>query len=450
MIKDTMSGATASYAWRELRDEAVASAVRRPRMAWMVLWLVACLAALWGGGWSSWRIADEGVGVLGVNHGVPWGMDIVHFVFWIGLGHAGTLISAVLLLTGQHWRNPIARSAELMTLCAVVCAAVFPVVHVGRVWMAWMASPLPDTSGVWPDLSSPLMWDVLAVSSYLTLSALYWWIGAAPDFAVMRDNCSCHWLKKLYGFLALGWQGTSRQWTVYERVSVLLAVVLTPLVVSVHSVVSFDFAATQTHGWHETMFPPYFVAGAILSGLAMVQLIIFGGQCWLPEQTALFLRREAMDKSSRLLLGMSCVMGAMYFWETMSAALTGGEAWNSMKDRLVDWPFWAMVIGNVVLPQVYWVKQLRGKGWCVVPIACCILAGMWSERWLIVVNSLEHGGSAALNSTYAPTDVDWAMGIGAVGLFLALFLAVSKVAPFFSLADMGNSLLCHQQERRKP
>ncbi|MBP9525411.1 MAG: polysulfide reductase NrfD, partial [Akkermansia sp.] len=219
--------------------------VRKPLgPVWWSVFLASVLLAAWGVGWSSWRIAAEGVGVLGLNNNVVWGLDIVHFVFWIGLGHAGTLISAVLLLTRQSWRSPIARGAEQMTLCAVVCAAVFPVVHVGRVWMAWMASPLPEVSGIWPDMASPLMWDVMAVSTYFLLSLLYWYIGLVPDFALLRDCCAGH-LRRRYGWLALGWQGTGRQWRAYEKASLLFAAILTPLVVSVHSVVSFDFSVTQ-------------------------------------------------------------------------------------------------------------------------------------------------------------------------------------------------------------
>ena len=228
--------------------------VRKPLgPVWWSVFLASALLAAWGIGWSSWRIAAEGVGVLGVNNNVVWGLDIVHFVFWIGLGHAGTLISAVLLLTCQSWRSPIARGAEQMTLCAVICAAVFPVVHVGRVWMAWMASPLPEVSGIWPDMASPLMWDVMAVSTYFLLSLLYWYIGLVPDFALLRDCCKGR-LRRRYGWLALGWQGTGRQWRAYEKASLLFAVILTPLVVSVHSVVSFDFSVTQVPGWHQSIF----------------------------------------------------------------------------------------------------------------------------------------------------------------------------------------------------
>ncbi len=425
---------------RRMVETVVASVEARTGLLWKCLFVLAVVAAVWGLGWSAWRIGTEGVGVLGVTNDVPWGLDIVHFVFWIGLGHAGTLISSVLLLTGQHWRSPIARGAELMTLCAVVCAAIFPVVHVGRIWMAWMVSPLPDVSGVWPDLSSPLVWDVLAVSTYFSLSVLYWMMGLVPDCAVLRDRCSSPWRRKLYGVLSLGWSGSGRQWAVYERCSVLLAVVLTPLVVSVHSVVSFDFAATQVHGWHETMFPPYFVAGAILSGMAMVQLILLAVRRLSPPAVGVHISPRVVGMTSRFVLGLGLVMAVMYFWEVGAALLSGGDAWQMMGTRCGDTMFLVMLVCNVVAPQLYWVKRWRRSPWVVVPVACCVLLGMWSERWLIVVRSLEHGLMKAMDSLYVPTMVDVAMAVGALGLFVAMYMALTKVAPFFSLCEMRSHL----------
>ncbi len=425
---------------RRMVEAVVASVEARTGLLWRCLFALAVVAAVWGLGWSAWRIGAEGVGVLGVTNDVPWGLDIVHFVFWIGLGHAGTLISAVLLLTGQHWRSPIARGAELMTLCAVVCAAIFPVVHVGRIWMAWMVSPLPEVSGVWPDLSSPLVWDVLAVSTYFSLSVLYWGMGLVPDCAVLRDRCSSPWRRRLYGVLSLGWNGSGRQWTVYERCSVLLAVVLTPLVVSVHSVVSFDFAVTQVHGWHETMFPPYFVAGAILSGMAMVQLILLTVRKLSPAAVGGHITPRVVGMTSRFVLGLSLVMAVMYFWEAGTALLSGGNAWGMMAARCGDPVFWMMAACNVVVPQLFWVKRWRRSPWVVVPVACCVLVGMWSERWLIVVRSLEHGLWKAMDSQYVPTSVDVAMAVGALGLFVAMYMGMMKVAPFFSLCEMRSHL----------
>ena len=399
--------------------------VRKPLgPVWWSVFLASALLAAWGIGWNSWRIAAEGVGVLGVNNNVVWGLDIVHFVFWIGLGHAGTLISAVLLLTRQSWRSPIARGAEQMTLCAVICAAVFPVVHVGRVWMAWMASPLPEVSGIWPDMASPLMWDVMAVSTYFLLSLLYWYIGLVPDFALLRDCCKGR-LRRRYGWLALGWQGTGRQWRAYEKASLLFAVILTPLVVSVHSVVSFDFSVTQVPGWHLSIFPPYFVGGAILSGMAMVQLILLGvSRLMAGSGVRRAVTPAILDLSSRFVLALSLVMGAMYLWEHLAAILNGGSPEPFPGRNPVNAVFIiVMVAGNVALPQV------------IAAVALGVLAGMWMERFWIVVNSLKASLLAANIGDYFPSVTDLAMMAGSVGLFMALYMVLVRVVPFFSLCD---------------
>ena len=412
--------------------------VRKPLgPVWWSVFLASALLAAWGIGWSSWRIAAEGVGVLGVNNNVVWGLDIVHFVFWIGLGHAGTLISAVLLLTRQSWRSPIARGAEQMTLCAVICAAVFPVVHVGRVWMAWMASPLPEVSGIWPDMASPLIWDVMAVSTYFLLSLLYWYIGLVPDFALLRDCCKGR-LRRRYGWLALGWQGTGRQWRAYEKASLLFAVILTPLVVSVHSVVSFDFSVTQVPGWHQSIFPPYFVGGAILSGMAMVQLILLGVRHLMAGSGV---RRAVtpaiLDLSSRFVLALSLVMGAMYLWEHLAAILNGGSPEPFPGRNPVNAVFLiVMGAGNVALPQLFWLRSLRTNRWVIAAVALGVLAGMWMERFWIVVNSLKASLLAANIGEYFPSVTDLAMMAGSVGLFMALYMALVRVAPFFSLCDV--------------
>ena len=366
-----------------------------------------------------------------------WGLDIVHFVFWIGLGHAGTLISAVLLLTRQSWRSPIARGAELMTLCAVVCAAVFPVVHVGRVWMAWMAGPLPEVSGIWPDMASPLMWDVMAVSTYFLLSLTYWYIGLIPDFALLRDCCTER-LKRRYGLLALGWQGTGRQWRAYEKASLLFAAILTPLVVSVHSVVSFDFSVTQVPGWHQSIFPPYFVGGAILSGMAMVQLILLAVRRLMAGSGV----REAitpaiLNLSSKFVLALALVMGAMYLWEHMAVLLNGGAP-ELFPGRNPVGPVFmaAMIAGNVVLPQLFWFRSLRTNPLVIVVVALGVLAGMWMERFWIVVDSLKASLLAANAGDYFPSLTDLAMMAGSAGLFTALYMILVRVTPFFSLCDV--------------
>ena len=418
--------------------KAMLAEVRKPLgPVWWCVFVASVLLAAWGVGWSSWRIAAEGVGVLGLNNNVVWGLDIVHFVFWIGLGHAGTLISAVLLLTRQSWRSPIARGAELMTLCAVECADVFPVVHVGRVWMAWMAGPLPEVSGIWPDMASPLMWDVMAVSTYFLLSLTYWYIGLIPDFALLRDCCTGR-LKRRYGLLALGWQGTGRQWRAYEKASLLFAAILTPLVVSVHSVVSFDFSVTQVPGWHQSIFPPYFVGGAILSGMAMVQLILLAVRRLMAGSGV----REAitpaiLNLSSKFVLALALVMGAMYLWEHMAVLLNGGAPELFPGRNPVGAVFMAaMIAGNVVLPQLFWFRSLRTNPLVIVVVALGVLAGMWMERFWIVVDSLKASLLAANAGDYFPSLTDLAMMAGSAGLFTALYMILVRVTPFFSLCDV--------------
>lgn len=382
-----------------------------------------CILAVGGLLLSVFRLAGQGVGLLGVNNAVPWGWDIVQFVFWIGIGHAGTLISSVLLITNQGWRTPVARTAELMTLCAVVCAVVFPITHVGRMAMLWLMSPAPVSSGVWPDTGSPLSWDVLAVGSYFLLSLTYWLIGMAPDCAVMSHVCRKPFLKRLFSSLSFGWKGDRAQWQLYGKSSLNLAFVLTPLVVTVHSVVSFDFASTQRIGWHETFFPPFFVAGAILSGMAMVQLLT---GC--SKQREIFRTQQVI---SRYVLGFSCLMAFFYALEILFAYMGSDSICILVKQRLqgeIGW-FWLMIVGNVLLPQLYWVKRWRSNRLVMMTVSVGVLCGMWCERVLIVVGASLQSLIPGRTVTYEPTFVDLSMFAGSIGLFFALYLWISRLMP---------------------
>lgn len=403
---------------------ACARVERRAGWRWQAaFWLGVALAA-WGLFGSACRLATEGVGLLGVTNEVPWGWDIVQFVFWIGIGHAGTLISSVLLLTHQGWRTPVARRAELMTLCAVACAACFPLVHVGRIWMTWLIAPVPVASGVWPDMGSALFWDVLAVGTYFLLSAAYWWIGMIPDCAAMRDACRPWKIRRFYAWAACGWSGTDGQWSAYRRASLALALALAPLVVTVHSVVSLDFATTLKPGWHETMFPPFFVAGAILSGMAMVQLLSLGSRA----QSV----RGVQPMLARYVLGFSWLMLIFYGLEIVSALHEGGAAREVMLARLGGehaWWFWGMIAGNCVLPQLYWVRRWRADRLVTALVSLGVLAGMWGERVVIVVGSSLHSLIPGRVNDYAPSAVDLAMFAGSIGLFVALFLLGSRRMP---------------------
>ena len=357
-------------------DIQAAQTARRTK-GYTALVLLCAAIAVWGLGWSAVRIATEGVGVLGVNNDVPWGWDIANFVFWIGLGHAGTLISAVLLITGKSWRGEIARHAELMTLCAVCTAAVFPLVHVGRAWMLWQMVPLPVASGVWPNLSSALAWDTVAIGSYLLLSVLFWLMGIWGE----RAPQSLH--------------------PVWARCCLLMAALLTPLVVTVHSVVGCDFALTQR--WHESIIPPYFVCGALLSGMAAVQLIALCRRC----------SSELIGKLAHLTLGLSCAMGLLYGLEWLRNPELPGSDYT-----------WLLAL-NVLLPGVYWWPALRRRRMITALVSGGLLVGMWLERVHIVVGrSLIYSGGS-----YSPTEVDIAMLLGSLGLFAALFLGISARMP---------------------
>lgn len=339
--------------------------------------LLCAAAAVWGLGWSAWRIAREGVGVLGANNDVPWGWDIANFVFWIGLGHAGTLISAVLLITGKSWRGEIARHAELMTLCAVCTAAVFPLVHVGRAWMIWQVVPLPLVSGVWPRLGSALIWDAAAIGSYLLLSVLFWLTGMWGEAAPARLR------------------------PVWARCCLLMAALLTPLVVTVHSVVGCDFALTQR--WHEAIIPPYFVCGALLSGMAAVQLIALFRRC----------STLVISKLAYLTLGLSCAMGLLYGLELLRTP----SKWDEQ--------YALLFLLNVGLPALYFMPRLRKSRLAAAVVSSGLLVGMWLERVHIVVRRSE----LLTDSSYTPSAVDIAMLIGSAGLFLALYLSISARMP---------------------
>ncbi len=384
---------------------------------------VCCIFAAGGLLLSIFRLSGQGVGLLGVNNAVPWGWDIVQFVFWIGIGHAGTLISAVLLITKQGWRTPVARTAELMTLCAVVCASVFPITHVGRMAMLWLMSPVPVSSSVWADAGSPLAWDVLAVGSYFFLSLMYWLIGMVPDCAVMRNVCRKPTIKRFFSCLSFGWKGNRHQWQLYGKTSLNLALVLTPLVVTVHSVVSFDFASTQRIGWHETFFPVFFVAGAVLSGMAMVQLLTgFSNRCELSR---------IQHVISRYVLGFSCLMAFFYGLEIVFAFAEGGASSALIKQRLHGECalFWCMIAGNVLVPQLYWLKRWRSSRFVIATVSVGVLCGMWCERVLIVVDSSLQSLIPGRMAVYEPTIVDVSMFTGSVGLFFALYVWGSRMIP---------------------
>jgi molybdopterin-containing oxidoreductase family membrane subunit len=379
-----------------------------------------------------------GVGVWGLMVPVAWAWDITNFVWWIGIGHAGTLISAILCLLRQRWRTSINRAAEAMTIFAVMCAGIFPAFHVGRVWFAWWLFPLPNANGVWPQFRSPLLWDVFAVSTYFTVSLLFWYMGMIPDLATMRDRAKSKLRQIFYGVIALGWTGSNRHWWNYEKAYLLLAGLSTPLVLSVHSIVSFDFAVSQVPGWHTTIFPPYFVAGAIFSGFGMVLTLLLPLRVVCRLEDVITVRH--VELMCKVLLATGSMVGYAYGMEFF-IAWYGGNPYElyAFKNRAFGpywWSYWAMITCNVVSPHFFWFKRLRTNLWFVFVISIVVNIGMWFERFVIIVTSLHRDYMPANWAYFTPTWVDIWTYIGTIGLFMTLFLLFVRFLPLINIAEV--------------
>ena len=409
----------------------------KPPIGWLIgfgvsalgaLMLVSCI------GWLVW----EGVGVWGNMVPVAWAWDITNFVFWVGIGHAGTLISAVLFLMRQKWRMSINRFAEAMTIFAVICAAIFPGVHVGRAWLAYWLFPIPNQMQMWPQFRSPLLWDVFAVGTYATTSILFWYFGMIPDLATLRDRAKSTAAKVAYGIFSLGWTGSSRHWHRYERAYLLLAGLATPLVLSVHSVVSFDFAVSQLPGWHTTIFPPYFVAGAIFSGFAMVLTLAIPSRAIFNIKNMITMRH--IENMTKVILATGMMVGYAYAMEFWTAWYSGnpGEQFAFFNRAFGPywWAYWSMVSCNVISPQFFWFKKLRTNTTFVWIICGFVNIGMWFERFVITVTSLHRDHLPSSWAYYQPTHIDVMMLIGSFGLFFTLFFLFLKFLPIIAIAEM--------------
>ncbi len=379
-----------------------------------------------------------GVGVWGNNNPVAWGYPIVNFVFWVGIGHAGTLISAILFLFRQKWRTAINRFAEAMTIFAVICAGTFPGIHIGRVWLAYWLFPIPNQMDLWPQFRSPLLWDVFAVGTYFTVSLLFWYLGMVPDLATMRDRATSKVKQLIYGLLSLGWRGSMRHWHRYERAYLLLAALATPLVLSVHSVVSFDFAVSQLPGWHTTIFPPYFVAGAIFSGFAMVMtLAIPARQLWGLKN---FITMRHLENMCKVVLFTGSIVGYAYSMEFFIAWYSG-EIYESFTfiNRAFGpygWAYWIMVSCNVLTPQIFWFKKARNNIAIIFTASLLVNVGMWFERFVIVVTSLANDFLPSSWGMYEPTWVDVVTFLGSFGLFMTFFLLFIRFLPILAIAEL--------------
>jgi len=415
---------------------------RKPPKWWLPAFLVTGSIAAMGLVLIAYQIAT-GVGVWGLNNPVGWAWDITNFVFWVGIGHAGTLISAILLLLRQKWRMSINRAAEAMTLFAVACAGIFPLIHVGRVWCVHFLAPIPNHLGIWPNMKSPLLWDVFAISTYAIVSALFWYVGLVPDLATLRDRARTKTMQIVYGVFALGWRGGQRSWQHYEKACLLLAGLATPLVLSVHTIVSFDFATSVIPGWHTTIFPPYFVAGAIFSGFAMVVSLLVPVRKLYRLESVITLRH--LENMGKVILATGCMVGLAYLTEFFTAWYSGNpfESFVFFQSRMQGpyaWAYWTMVTCNVVVPQALWSKRVRANPWALFAVCALVNVGMWFERFVIIVSSLAADLLPGSWGLFHPTWVDILTFVGTFGIFTSLFLLFLRFFPVIPMHEIKHIL----------
>ncbi|TDI50086.1 MAG: hydrogenase [Acidobacteria bacterium] len=427
--------------FKSLTAAVAAPLERKTPLGWWLLFLPSvCMLSLLGVAvaWLFW----EGIGIWGLNNPVGWGWAIVNFVFWVGIGHAGTLISAILFLFRQTWRTSINRSAEAMTIFAVMCALIFPGIHVGRVWVAYWMMPFPNQMAMWPNFRSPLVWDVFAVSIYGTVSLLFWYVGMIPDLATIRDRSTSRIKKIIYGIFSLGWRGSTRHWQHYERAYLILAGLATPLVLSVHSIVSMDFATSQVPGWHTTIFPPYFVAGAIFSGFAMVVTLMVICRIAFKMEAILTLRH--FENMAKIMMVTGMMVGYAYAVEFFISVYSGNPyeqfVFVNRAFGPYAWAYWIMVSCNVLSPQIFWWKKARTNMAILFVMSIVVNIGMWFERFVIVVSSLHRDFLPSSWGYYTPTFWDVATFIGSFGLFFTMFCLFARFLPIVAMAEVKNVL----------
>jgi molybdopterin-containing oxidoreductase family membrane subunit len=410
---------------------------KKAPLAWYIAFSVALSGTLLLLGLFGY-VVWNGIGVWGNNQPVGWGWPIVNFVFWVGIGHAGTLISAILFLFRQHWRTAINRAAEAMTLFAVMCALIWPTFHVGRVWVIYWTLPIPNQMEMWPQFKSPLLWDVFAVSSYFIVSLVFWYVGLVPDLATLRDRAKNFWRKRILGFFSLGWTGANRHWRNYEKAYLLLAGLATPLVLSVHSVVSFDFAVSVLPGWHTTIFPPYFVAGAIFSGFAMVvTLMVITREIYGLKNVITI---DHLEKMNIIILVTGTIVGFAYITEFFMAWYSQVEyeqyAFINRAFGPYAWAYWIMMTCNLVTPQLFWSKKLRRSIPVMFVLSIFVNIGMWFERFVITITSLHRDFLPSSWGYFTATWVDIGTFVGSFGLFFTLFLLFLRFVPMVAMAEV--------------
>ncbi|MGI8494661.1 MAG: NrfD/PsrC family molybdoenzyme membrane anchor subunit [Pyrinomonadaceae bacterium] len=388
-------------------------------------------------------LVTYGIGIFGTNQPVGWAFPIINFVWWIGIGHAGTLISAILLLLNQKWRTSINRFAEAMTLFAVACAGLYPVLHTGRPWLAFWLFPYPNTMGIWPQFRSPLVWDVFAVSTYATVSALFWYVGLIPDLATLRDRAKNKYFKTIYGLLSWGWRGSARHWHRYEIAYLILAGISTPLVLSVHSTVSFDFSVSQLPGWHATFFPPYFVGGAVYAGFAMVLLLCIPLRVWYNMKD--FITDAHLIYMGKVMLATGLIVAYSYVMEAFFGWYSGDKfEWFMIKNRIWTGPYWMfywmLIFCNVLAIQLLWFKRFRESPFWLFIISIIVSIGMWLERFVIIVTSLQRDFLPSSWAMYSPSFFDLSMFVGTMGLFLTLIFLFVRFLPVISIFEVRTLL----------
>lgn len=424
---------------KDITDDICAPVERIPSKEWVALFLSAKVLFIFYI-LTIAVIISTGIGLLGVNHPVAWGTMIITFVFWVGIGHAGTLISAILFLFRQKWRTSVARSAEAMTVFAVMTAGIFPLIHTGRPWLDFWLFPYPNQRGpLWVNFRSPLLWDVFAISTYATVSSVFWFIGLIPDLATLKDRAKNKVRYMIYGALSLGWKGTAKNWSHYEMLYLILAGLSTPLVISVHTIVSFDFAVSSLPGWHTTIFPPYFVAGAIFSGFAMVITLMSLVRIGFPQFKD-YITIDHMEVMNKIIMMTGLMVGYAYGSEFLIAWYSGNEyeRYVFMNRALgpYAWSYWIMICCNVLIPQLFWVQKFRRSIAVMFVISIFVNIGMWFERFVITVTSLHRDFLPSNWGQYAWSMYDTAILVGSFGMFFTIFLLYLRVFPAISIAEI--------------
>jgi len=427
--------------YRDVTDDILRPMANRPGRFWYLGISLSGSALLFGAVMIFWTIW-QGIGTWGLNRTVGWGWGITNFVWWIGIGHAGTFISAILLLFRQKWRTSINRSAEAMTIFAVICAALFPIIHMGRPLLGFFIFPYPNFRGLWVNFNSPLVWDVFAISTYFTVSLIFWYVGLIPDIGTVRDRMKSKFKKIAYNFLSFGWKGSARHWHRYEVVSLILAALAAPLVLSVHSIVSMDFATSVIPGWHTTIFPPYFVAGAIFSGFAMVlTLMIITRKALHLEDYITVGHVESMNK---IIIATGSIVGLAYLTELFISWYSGVEYEHFvLVNRATGpywWAYWIMMTANVISPQLLWFKKLRTSLTFTFCLSILINIGMWFERFVIVVTSLHRDFLTSSWAMYKPTIVEVGLFLGTLGFFFTAFFIFIRIFPVIAIAEVKSVL----------